>query len=48
MTFSWLWIAIPIGAIFVYLNVKKAKENISNYKKDDQEKTDEDIYKNRR
>ncbi|WP_299261341.1 hypothetical protein [uncultured Aquimarina sp.] len=48
MTFSWLWIAVFIGAIFVYLNTVKAKKDISDYKKNNQENTDEDIYKNRR
>lgn len=48
MSFPWFWIAVGIGAIFVYLNIKKAKQDISNYKKENQEKTNENIHKDRR
>ncbi|SEL81626.1 hypothetical protein SAMN04487910_3344 [Aquimarina amphilecti] len=48
MKFPWFWIAVLIGAIFVYLNTKKAQKDISNYKKDNQQKTDEDIHKDGR
>ncbi|WP_158594437.1 hypothetical protein [Aquimarina sp. AD1] len=47
MKFPWFWTAVLIGGIFVYLNVNKAKKDISKYKKDNQQKRDEDIHKDR-
>ncbi len=44
MTIHWLLIAIIIGAFFVYINVKKAKKDIANYKKYDQNTQHEDIH----